>query len=88
MTNEAHHHPISDEDRAKVALQVDAFIEILARRYGLQPNEVVDAVRWVQHHKEFVSSMKKGGLLSLFGVMVSAMLMTFWEGFKAWARKP
>lgn len=69
-------------------MQVDLFVDLLAKRYGLQPNEVVDAVKWVQHHKEFVASMKKGGFLSLFGVLISAMLLTVWEGAKAWVRKP
>lgn len=75
-------HQLSDEERARLGLQVDLFVDLLARRYGLQPAEVIDAVRWVQTHREFVSRIKNGGFLALFGVLISAAMLAVWEGVK------
>lgn len=74
---------LTDEERARLGMQVDLFVDLLARRYGLQPTEVIDAVRWVQTHKEFVSRMKNGGFFGLIGVLISAALLALWEGVKA-----
>ena len=77
---------LPDEDRAKVALQVDMFIDILAKRYGLEPRDVVDAVRWVQDHKQFVSKMKHGGMMTLLGITVTSVVLAAWEGAKAYVK--
>ena len=67
-------------------MQVDLFIDLLARRYGLEPTEVVDAVRWVQQHRDFVGRLKHGGWIALAGTILSAILLSVWEGIKALAR--
>lgn len=67
-------------------MQVDLFVDLLAKRYGLEPREVVDAVRWVQAHKEYVARMKHGGMLSLVGIVITAAALAIWEGAKAFVR--
>lgn len=76
------HHHLSEEERVRIGMQADAIIRVLADRYGLEPGQVIEAVRWVEHHKEFVTSLKKGGLLSLFGVLITATMLAMWEGAK------
>ena len=62
------------------------FVDLLARRYGLEPREVVEAVKWVQQHRDFVAKMKHGGWLSMISIVVGAAILAFWEGVKAFAR--
>lgn len=80
-------HEISDEDLARLGLLADKVIDLVARRYGVEPNDVVEAVKWVHDHKEFVSKMKHSGFLTLVGIMISASVLAFWEGLKAYLRE-
>ena len=73
-------HHLSDEDKYRVTLQVDHFIEILSARYGIEPNEVIDAVKWVRDRKKFSESMERGAIISLIGAVVSAVLFALWQG--------
>ena len=73
---------LTEEERARLGMQVDLFVDLLARRYGLEPSEVIDAVRWVQTHREFVSRIKNGGFIGLIGTLVTASFLAMWEGIK------
>lgn len=64
----------------------DAVVDALARRYGVQPGDVVEAVRWVREHRDFVAKMKHSGFLTLSGIIISASLMAAWEGIKNYVR--
>ena len=75
-------HQISEDDRARVGMMTEMVIETISRRYGLTPQEAVDAIRWVHDHKEFVSKMKHSSVFTVVGVLVSAMLIAIWEGIK------
>lgn len=81
-------HHLSDEERARIGLQVDYFVEAMSRRYGLQPNEVIDAVRWVQQHRDFVSKLRHGGLLGILSTILLGVLLSIWEGIKAMIGRP
>ena len=72
-----------EEDRVRAGMQADLLLELLSKRYGLEPNEVIEAVRWVQQHQEFVSKLKSGGMVGLTGLLVTGLAMALWEGFKA-----
>lgn len=74
---------MSEDEKHRVHAQVDHFIDILARRYNLTPNDVVDAVNWVKQKKEISSRMKMSGAFSLMGIIIGALLLALWEGFKA-----
>jgi hypothetical protein len=79
MTTEKH---LSDRDRAEIAAHIDHMVDVLADRYGVEPHEVVDTVKWVREKKEHDAKMKNAALLAIIGVMVSAVMMALWEGFK------
>lgn len=74
---------ISDEERARLMIQADRLIEILATRYGVDPHEVVDAVRWVQEHKDWASKMRSAGSMGLITILLSALGISLWEGIKS-----
>jgi hypothetical protein len=73
---------LTEEEKYRVTLQVDHFIEIVSKRYSIDPNEVVEAVRWVRERKQFTDKMRSGTMLSLVGVIVGAILLSLWEGIK------
>lgn len=73
---------LSDEEKYRVTLQVDHFIELLSKRYGIQPSEVVDAVQWVRNHKSIETKVQFGAVLSIISVVVGAALVALWEGLK------
>jgi hypothetical protein len=79
VTTEKH---LSERDRAEVAAQIDRMIEVLADRYNCEPHEVVDAVRWVKEKREHDAKMRSAAVFSVIGVIVSAVLLALWEGFK------
>jgi hypothetical protein len=73
-------HHLSEEDKYKVTLQVDHFIEILSARYGIEPNEVIDAVKWVRQRKKFSEAVQNATTISFLGVLISAFLFALWQG--------
>jgi hypothetical protein len=74
------HHALSDEEKYKVTLQVDHFIEILSQRYGIEPTEVIDAVKWVRERKKFSEAVQNATTISFLGVLISAFLFALWQG--------
>lgn len=79
MDNNVH---LSEDDKLRVTLQVDHFIEILSRRYGIDPKEVVEAVTWVRERKQFSNRFHAGAIISMISVLVGAILLSLWEGIK------
>jgi len=73
-------HNLSDEEKYKVTLQVDHFIEILSARYGIDPTEVIEAVRWVRERKRFTDTIKNVTTFSIIGVLISALFLALWQG--------
>jgi hypothetical protein len=79
-------HQISEEDRARMTIMADRLIEILASRYGVEPQEVVEAVRWVQEHRDFGTKLKAAGWIGLVTLLLSALGVAIWEGAKSLMR--
>jgi hypothetical protein len=75
-------HKLSDQ-ASIAAAQVDAFVNILAKRYGIEPIEVVEAVRWVREHKDTLGKLKTAGWLALLGILISSAALAMWEGLKS-----
>jgi hypothetical protein len=73
---------LSEEEKYRVTLQVDHFIDLLSKRYGIHPNEVIDAIQWVRDHRSIESKLHFGALISVIGVITGAALMALWEGVK------
>lgn len=76
-------HNLSDEQKAVAASQVDYFIDLVGRRYGVQPEEIMDAVKWVRERKQFSERIKSTGVLSLVGLLVSALGFALLEGVRS-----
>jgi hypothetical protein len=75
-------HHLSEEERAKVVLQVDYFVDILSKRYGIEPNEIVEVVNQVREWKARNQRLTQAGYISLIGIIISAAMLAFWEGIK------
>lgn len=73
---------LSDRDRVEIAAQIDHMVEVLADRYGVEPHEVVDTVKWVREKREHDAKMRNAAVLAIIGIMASAVMMALWEGFK------
>jgi hypothetical protein len=79
---------LTDEERAKIGLQVDLMIRVISERYEVTPADVIAAVKWVEDHKEFVTRLKNGGWLALIGFLISALMLAVWEGAKHFLAGP
>jgi hypothetical protein len=87
VVNDHFTHHLSEEERAKVVMQVDYFVDIMSKRYGIEPNEVVDVVKQVKQWQERNKRFSQAGYISLIGVIISAALLATWEGLKTLARR-
>ena len=76
-------HELTEEERRKVAAQVEAFVELITKRYDVRPEEVLEAVKWVREKKAFNDRVKSTGLVSLIGLLITAVGLAVWEGVKA-----
>ena len=77
-------HPLSDEERVKVAVQVDHFIHILEMRYGISVNEATELLRWAKAQRERNQKLLQGGSLSLIGLIITAVAISMVEGIRSW----
>lgn len=76
-------HELTEEERRKVVAQVETFVELIIKRYDVKPEEVLEAVKWVREKKAFNDRVKSTGLVSLIGLLVTAITLAVWEGVKA-----
>lgn len=73
------------EERIKVEQQVEAFIDIMATRYGIKPEDIpglVDDLRWVADHRRGINRVAWSAILGVVALVVSGAWMIFWEGVK------
>jgi len=73
---------LTEEEKYRVTLQVDHFIDLLSKRYGIQPAEVVEAFKWVKNHQSIENKLSLGATFSVIGVLVGALMMALWEGIR------
>lgn len=76
-------HHLNERQREEIALQVDTFVRVLADRYGVQPADVVDTVKWVKERRETDRRLHSAAVVALVGILISAACIALWEGFKA-----
>ena len=75
-------HHLNADQRNEIVLQVDHFVRVLADRYGVTPNEVVETVRWVKERKASDDRLTNAARTALIGIVLSAILLALWEGVK------
>ena len=74
---------LSEEEKAKVAAQVDYFLSLMASRYDVKPAEMITLVQEMRDRKAFMDRVKATGLASLVGLVVTAIVLAVWEGLKS-----
>ncbi len=66
--------------------QVDAFISVLATRYGIKEDdlpEMLDGVKWALKHRKMLESIQDKAWLTLMGLGLTGLAVATWEGVKA-----
>lgn len=79
------YHDLPEEEKIRVAAQVDYFIGVIMRRYGMRDEDlpdVVSSLRWLKEHREFMHRVQQGGTLSILALLLSAMGAAIWQGVK------
>lgn len=71
---------LSDEEKTRVLLQVDHFVDIIEDRTGLTFSEVVEIIKWSKQRKAFHEKLIEGGVLAAVGLIISALLYAVWKG--------
>lgn len=73
------------EEQMPAMAQVEAFISLLSRRYGLREEDVpdmIDGLRRFRDQKRIYDRVKAGGLISLIGLSATAAASAIWQGIK------
>ena len=77
---------LSDEEKMKISAEVDYFVGTILSRYGLKEAdipEVMDSLRWLKEHRQFMQRVQQGSTMSLLAMLVAALGTTVWAGVKA-----
>lgn len=74
---------LSEDEKVKVAAQVDYFLELMSQRYDVKPAEMLTLVQEMRERKAFYDRVKATGLASLIGLVVTAIVLAVWEGLKS-----
>lgn len=73
------------EKRVQAELQVEAFLDLLQKRYGLKPEDIppiLDDLRWVREHRLGINRVSWSVALGLLALALSGVATAFWEGLK------
>lgn len=71
---------LSDEEKVKILLQVDHFVDIIEERTGLSFSEAVEILKWAKQRKAFHDRLVEGGVLAAIGLLITALLYAVWKG--------
>lgn len=80
-----------DEIRGAAERQVDYFMQIVLKRYGVDEEEVpglIDNLRWLNQHRKAATKITGGVTISVIGAVIVVTLMALWEGVKMKLREP
>ena len=73
------------ERRVEAELQVEAFLDMLQRRYGLKSEDVpaiLDDLRWVREHRHGINRVSWSVALGILAIAISGVAAAVWEGLK------
>lgn len=79
------------ERRVEAELQVEAFLDMLQRRYGLKPEDIpaiLDDMRWVREHRHGINRVSWSVALGILAIAISGVAAAVWEGLKHTLRLP
>ena len=77
------------ERRIAAELQVEAFVGLLEKRFGLKSEDIpqiLDDLRWVREHRDGINRVSWSVALGILAVAVSGVAVAFWEGVKQMIR--
>jgi hypothetical protein len=76
---------LHDAERGAAERQVDYFVDIVSRRYGIEPSElpeILENMRWLHKHRQLAARIAGGVTIMVIGAVALMTLSTLWEGFK------
>lgn len=79
------------ERRVEAEIQVEAFLDMLQRRYGLKSEDVpaiLDDLRWVREHRHGINRVSWSVALGILAIAISGVAAAVWEGLKHTLRLP
>lgn len=79
------------ERRVEAEIQVEAFLGMLQRRYGLKSEDIpaiLDDMRWVREHRHGINRISWSVALGILALAISGVVSAFWEGVKNSLRLP
>lgn len=79
------------EYRIQAEIQVGAFLDILQKRYGLEPNDIpriLDDLRWLREHRTGINRVSWSVALGILALALSGVATALWEGIKHTVRGP
>ncbi len=79
------------ERRVEAELQIEAFLSILEKRFGLKSEDVpaiLDDLRWVREHRNGINRVSWSVALGILAIAISGVAAAVWEGIKHTLRMP
>ena len=73
------------EARIQAELQVEAFLDLLQKRYGFQSADIpqiLDDMRWVREHRTGINRVSWSIALGILALALSGIASALWEGIK------
>jgi len=79
------------ERRISAELQVEAFMDLLQKRYGLKSEDIpsiLDDLRWVREHRTGINRITWNVALGILTLAIAGLATAMWEGIKHNIRIP
>lgn len=73
------------ERRITAELHVEAFMELIAKRYDLKSEDIpriMDDLRWLREHRSGISRVTWSVALGIISLAVAGLMAAVWEGLK------
>lgn len=71
--------------RVQAEMQVEAFISLIERRYGIKPENIphmVADLEWIHNHRGHISKISWAIALGILSLAASGIALAFWTGLK------
>lgn len=81
---------LEKEQLLEAEAQVEAFLIVLSRRYGVDPDEIpkfVEALRWAAEHRGNIKRLSWHAFLGVVSAVVFGGIALFVLGIKTWVQQ-